>query len=210
MCNQESVEALRIRCLIRCDMTPQPPPPRATLMKQTSHLPFATLLLATWLLLAACGTASQPSATVPVPSTLAPVPAIPSPQSTDQRRPPTIEAPANSSVQEPTAASPAPPETPVDEVQGPDDARVEDLLSQMTLAEKIGQMTQVESDSITPDEVTAYAIGSVLTGGSGAARPNTPEGWLRRSTAYQWAVWRLAVHRQAAVHLAARGSSVTL
>ncbi len=37
----------------------------------------------------------------------------------------------------------------------------------MTLAEKIGQMTRVESDSITPDEVTAYAIGSVLTGGSG-------------------------------------------
>ena len=36
----------------------------------------------------------------------------------------------------------------------------------MTLAEKIGQMTQVERDSITPDEVTAYAIGSVLTGGS--------------------------------------------
>ena len=48
----------------------------------------------------------------------------------------------------------------------------------MTLAEKIGQMTQVESDSITPDEVTDYAIGSLLTGGSGAARPNTPEGWL--------------------------------
>jgi beta-glucosidase len=55
----------------------------------------------------------------------------------------------------------------------------------MTLAEKIGQMTQVESGSITPDEVTAYRIGSVLTGGSGAAQPNTPEGWLKRSTAYQ-------------------------
>ncbi len=65
----------------------------------------------------------------------------------------------------------------------------------MTLAEKIGQMTQVESDSITPDEVTAYAIGSVLTGGSGAARPNTPEGWLKRSTAYQQAALatRLAI-----------------
>ena len=88
-------------------------------------------------------------------------------------------------VQEPTAASPAPSGTPIDEVQGLVDARVDELLSQMTLAEKIGQMTQVESDSITPDEVTAYAIGSVLTGGSGAARPNTPEGWLKRSAAYQ-------------------------
>ena len=156
-------------------------------MKQTKHLPFTILLLATWLLLAACGTASQPSTTVPVPSTLVPVPAIPSPQPTDQRRSPNIEAPANPSVQEPTAASPVPSETPIDEVQGLDDARVEDLLSQMTLAEKIGQMTQVESDSITPDEVTDYAIGSVLTGGSGAARPNTPEGWLMRSAAYQQA-----------------------
>ena len=130
-------------------------------MKQTKHLPFTILLLATWLLLAACGTVSQPSTTVPVPSTLVPVPAIPSPQPTDQRRSPNIEAPANPSVQEPTAASPVPSETPIDEVQGLDDARVEDLLSQMTLAEKIGQMTQVESDSITPDEVTDHAIGRI-------------------------------------------------
>ena len=98
-------------------------------------------------------------------------------------------------VQEPTAASPAPSGTPIDEMQGLVDARVDELLSQMTLAEKIGQMTQVESDSITPDEVTAYAIGSVLTGGSGAARPNTPEGWLKRSAAYQQAALatRLAI-----------------
>ena len=95
----------------------------------------------------------------------------------------------------PTAVSPVPSETPVDDTQSSVDARVEELLSQMTLAEKIGQMTQVESDSITPDEVTAYAIGSVLTGGSGAARPNTPEGWLKRSAAYQQAALatRLAI-----------------
>ena len=65
----------------------------------------------------------------------------------------------------------------------------------MTLDEKIGQMTQVESGSIAPAEVTAYAIGSVLTGGGGAAQPNTPEGWLKRSTAYQQAALktRLAI-----------------
>ena len=137
-------------------------------MKQTKHLPFTILLLATWLLFAACGTASQPSVTASAPSTPSPVPTTPRPQPTDQLRPPTIEAPAMPGVQEPTAASPAPSETPVGEVQGLVDARVDELLPQMTLAEKIGQMTQVESDSITPDEVTAYAIGSVLTGGSGA------------------------------------------
>ena len=92
---------------------------------------------------------------------------------------------------------PLPPQTSVDEdAQGLSRrASSRTCLSQMTLAEKIGQMTQVESDSITPDEVTAYAIGSVLTGGSGAARPNTPEGWLKRSAAYQQAALatRLAI-----------------
>jgi beta-glucosidase len=37
----------------------------------------------------------------------------------------------------------------------------------MTLAEKIGQMTQVENRSITPAEVAQHAIGSVLSGGGG-------------------------------------------
>lgn len=55
--------------------------------------------------------------------------------------------------------------------------RVEALLSQMTLAEKIGQMTQVEKNSITPDEVARYGIGSVLSGGGGNPTPNTPAAW---------------------------------
>ncbi|MEO0599762.1 MAG: hypothetical protein AAF126_26855, partial [Chloroflexota bacterium] len=45
------------------------------------------------------------------------------------------------------------------------EARVQDLLSLMTLAEKIGQMTQVEKNSITPDDVKQYFIGSILSGG---------------------------------------------
>jgi beta-glucosidase len=50
--------------------------------------------------------------------------------------------------------------------------RVEDLLSRMTLVEKIGQMTQVENNSISPyylfppSEVAKYFIGSVLSGGN--------------------------------------------
>lgn len=56
-------------------------------------------------------------------------------------------------------------------------AQVEHLLQQMTLAEKIGQMTQVEKNSITPEDVTRYAIGSVLSGGGGSPLPNNPQSW---------------------------------
>src|SRR6185503_11850250 len=43
--------------------------------------------------------------------------------------------------------------------------RVQELLSGMTLEEKVGQMTQPEITSITPAEVGQYHIGSVLNCG---------------------------------------------
>lgn len=52
------------------------------------------------------------------------------------------------------------------------------LVHDMTLVEKIGQMTQVSNDSIEPAEVADHAIGSVLSGGNGNPSPNTPEAWL--------------------------------
>ena len=55
---------------------------------------------------------------------------------------------------------------------------IEQLLDEMTLAEKIGQMTQVSEDSITPDEVRRHFIGSVLSGGNGNPSPNTPPAWV--------------------------------
>ena len=45
--------------------------------------------------------------------------------------------------------------------------RADSVLAQMTLREKIGQMTQVEKNSITPAQVRDHAIGSVLSGGGG-------------------------------------------
>lgn len=54
---------------------------------------------------------------------------------------------------------------------------VEELLSKMTLPEKVGQMTQASNESISPTEVTDHAIGSVLSGGNGNPRPNTPSVW---------------------------------
>jgi beta-glucosidase len=65
--------------------------------------------------------------------------------------------------------------------------RVQDLLARMTLAEKIGQMTQVENRSISPAEVTQHAIGSVLSGGGGNPDPNTPETWAAMVRDYQQA-----------------------
>jgi beta-glucosidase len=63
--------------------------------------------------------------------------------------------------------------------------RVRDLLARMTLAEKIGQITQVENRSITPAEVAQVALGSVLSGGGGNPEPNTPGNWAAMVRGYQ-------------------------
>ncbi len=59
-----------------------------------------------------------------------------------------------------------------------DQGSIDRLVRQMTLAEKIGQMTQVSNDSITPDEVREHFIGSVLSGGNGNPSPNNPSAWV--------------------------------
>lgn len=61
------------------------------------------------------------------------------------------------------------------------ETRVEALLAQMTLEEKIGQMLQPEQAYITADEVTEYGIGSVLSGGGSApSTGNTAIDWAYR------------------------------
>jgi beta-glucosidase len=65
------------------------------------------------------------------------------------------------------------------------DARVQALLAQMTLAEKIGQMAQIEKNSVTPEQVRDHAVGSVLSGGGGNPSPNTPADWARMVRGYQ-------------------------
>lgn len=67
----------------------------------------------------------------------------------------------------------------------PIEARVEDLLARMTLEEKIGQMTQVEKDSIAPGDITKYYIGSILSGGGGSPEENTPQGWYAMIEGFQ-------------------------
>lgn len=56
---------------------------------------------------------------------------------------------------------------------------VEALLKRMTLAEKIGQMTQVDKRAVQPSEVTEWCLGSILSGGGANPTPNNPENWAR-------------------------------
>ncbi|MFZ1395319.1 MAG: glycoside hydrolase family 3 N-terminal domain-containing protein [Candidatus Promineifilaceae bacterium] len=67
----------------------------------------------------------------------------------------------------------------------PPAARAEDLLARLTLAEKIGQMTLVEKNSIVDADITELGIGALLSGGGGAPRVNNPAEWLEMVNGYQ-------------------------
>ena len=67
----------------------------------------------------------------------------------------------------------------------PTEARVADLLSYMTLEEKIGQMTLVEKNSIQGGDVSAYHIGGLLSGAGAKPSQNTAAGWKEMIDEYQ-------------------------
>lgn len=60
----------------------------------------------------------------------------------------------------------------------PIEERIDDLLSQMTLEEKIGQMALVEKDSLAEThDISRYGLGAILSGGGSKPTPNTTENW---------------------------------
>jgi beta-glucosidase len=67
------------------------------------------------------------------------------------------------------------------------DERVAALLGQMTLDEKIGQMTQVEKNAVDASNTAAFNLGSILSGGGGSPSPNTAQAWYDMIDAYQQA-----------------------
>src|SRR3954453_1575660 len=86
---------------------------------------------------------------------------------------------ASAGVSWPRAQSPAP--------NAALEARARSIVAGMTLEQKIGQMTQAEIRSITPDEVRRYYIGSILNGGG--AWPSmdmhsSVDDWLKLSDAF--------------------------
>jgi beta-glucosidase len=68
------------------------------------------------------------------------------------------------------------------------EARVKQIVAEMTLAQKVGQMTQPEIKTITPAQVRQYYIGSVLNGGGswpGMNKHASVADWLTLADAYR-------------------------
>jgi beta-glucosidase len=66
------------------------------------------------------------------------------------------------------------------------ETRVADLLSYMTLEEKIGQMALVEKNSITDSNAIAkYHLGGLLSGSGAKPEDNTAQGWKDMIEGYQ-------------------------
>ncbi|KAK8515691.1 hypothetical protein V6N13_139340 [Hibiscus sabdariffa] len=64
--------------------------------------------------------------------------------------------------------------------------RIKDLMKRMSLAEKIGQMTQIELSVATPDVMKNYFIGSVMSGGGTVPAPKaTPQTWINMVNSLQ-------------------------
>ncbi len=68
----------------------------------------------------------------------------------------------------------------------PVDTRVRDLLSRMTLDEKVGQMAQADSGAVADAaDVQTYALGAMLSGGNSKPPENNPAAWLKMVNEYQ-------------------------
>ena len=66
------------------------------------------------------------------------------------------------------------------------DDQVSQMLSRMSLEEKIGQMTQVERNELDSiSDLATYNIGSILSGGGSAPTPNNLYSWIDMYNQYQ-------------------------
>jgi len=80
------------------------------------------------------------------------------------------------------------------------EAQIRDIVAHMTLAQKVGQMTQAEIRAITPDEVRRYYVGSVLDGG-GSWPGNDKHASLADWRALADALWDASTHTDMAVQV---------
>lgn len=63
---------------------------------------------------------------------------------------------------------------------------IDALISQMTLAEKVGQMTQIDVRLLdSPSDIQKYHIGSILSGGGSSPKTNEPKAWLDMVNGFQ-------------------------
>ena len=112
---------------------------------------------------------------------------------------PALAAPAEH--QTPPQATAHPAQWPAAHSQGLIDkrteARITALMARMSLEEKIGQMIQADIGSITPEDLRAYPLGSILAGGSsppiGAPDRSGLGPWLATAEAFE----RVATQKRA-------------
>ncbi|MFZ3567395.1 glycoside hydrolase family 3 protein [Streptomyces sp. BH097] len=72
------------------------------------------------------------------------------------------------------------------DTKAPIKKRVADLVSRMSLEEKVGQMTQAERAALkSPGDIASHGLGSLLSGGGSVPTPNTPEAWAKMIDGYQ-------------------------
>lgn len=71
------------------------------------------------------------------------------------------------------------------------EAKIKEILSKMTLEEKVGQMIQPDYRQVTPEEAKEYKLGSILNGGGGWPNGNkfaTPLEWAKAADSYWFAL----------------------
>lgn len=90
-------------------------------------------------------------------------------------------------ITRPPPSPPTPPQTA--RYRNPNlspEERALDLLSRMTLDEKIGQMTLVDRQSIgSISDISTYNLGGLLSGGGSCPVPNIPSNWAKMYNEYQ-------------------------
>lgn len=67
------------------------------------------------------------------------------------------------------------------------EAQITDIMSKMTIEQKVGQVIQADSGSVTAEEVKSYRLGSVLSGGNSAPGPEPyadAQTWLDAADEY--------------------------
>ena len=67
------------------------------------------------------------------------------------------------------------------------EARITDIMSKMTLEEKVGQTIQADINFVTPDDLKTYPLGSILAGGNSSPGGNeraSPDAWLKLADDY--------------------------
>ncbi len=80
------------------------------------------------------------------------------------------------------------------------EAKITELMSQMTVEEKVGQTVQADIAYVTPEDLKTYPLGSILAGG------NSSPGGNERATADQWLkladdYWRASLDRPSKVRI---------